>query len=208
MQVGSFILSADLIILGMKDYDVILGMDWLSTYRAVMDYFNKTVRLQVLADCVEIVGERRPMTTRVISSSRADRLIRSRCEGYVAFVMEDKLSKAVKDIPVVCEFPDVFPEEIPGLPMVREIDFTIKLVPGMAPISKAPYRMAPACRAKGAESSVAGTLGQRVYETECITLGCTGSVREKKGWIDAYVHRLQTAESGYNQEQESFTQDR
>ena len=66
VQVGSFILSADLIILGMKDFDVILGMDWLSTYRAVMNCFNKTVKLQVLADSIEIIGERKPMSTRVI----------------------------------------------------------------------------------------------------------------------------------------------
>ena len=118
VRVGDFILSADLIILGMKDFDVILGMDWLSTYRAVMDCFNKTVRLHVLEGSVEIVGERKPMSTRVISALRADRLIKSGCEGYVAFITEDKSSKVVEDIPVVCEFPDVFPEEIPGLPPV------------------------------------------------------------------------------------------
>ena len=74
-------------------------------------------------------------------------MIKSGCAGYLAFITEDNLSKAVRaveDIPVVCEFPDVFPEEIPGLPPVREIDFTIELMPGTAPISRAPYRMAPA----------------------------------------------------------------
>ena len=50
----------------------------------------------------------------------------------------------IEDIPVVSEFPDVFPEELPGLPPTREIDFTIDLLPGTAPISQAPYRMAPA----------------------------------------------------------------
>ena len=48
-----------------------------------------------------------------------------------------------KDIAVVNEFLDVFPDEIPGMPPQREIDFTIDLVPGTGPISKAPYRMAP-----------------------------------------------------------------
>ena len=143
MQVENYILVANLIILGMKDFDVILGMDWLSIYRAVMDCFNKTVRLQVLKDNVEIVGERKHMTTSVISALRADRLIKNGCEGYLAFIMEDKLSKAVENVPVVCEFLDVFPEEIPGLPPIRDINFTIELVPGTAPISKAPYRMAP-----------------------------------------------------------------
>ncbi|XXG89232.1 hypothetical protein AAC387_Pa12g1284 [Persea americana] len=84
------------------------------------------------------------MTTSVISVLRADQMIKSGCAGYLAFITEDKLSKAVEDIPVVCEFPDVFLEQIPGLPPVREIDFTIELVPGTTPISRAPYRMAPA----------------------------------------------------------------
>ena len=56
----------------------------------------------------------------------------------------DKLSKAVEDIPVVCEFLDVFSEEIPRLPSAQDIDFPTELVPKMASISKAPYRMAPA----------------------------------------------------------------
>ena len=60
VQVGNFIQSADLIILGMKDFGVILGMDWLSTCRAVMDCFNKTVRLQVLANSVEIIKRGNP----------------------------------------------------------------------------------------------------------------------------------------------------
>ena len=48
------------------------------------------------------------------------------------------------EILVVCEFPDVFPDNIPGLSLVREIDFTIDLAPGTTPISRAPYHMAPA----------------------------------------------------------------
>ncbi|KAD3066980.1 hypothetical protein E3N88_34860 [Mikania micrantha] len=49
----------------------------------------------------------------------------------------------ISDYPIVCEFPDVFPKELPGLPPDREVEFTIDLIPGAEPISKAPYRMAP-----------------------------------------------------------------
>ena len=49
----------------------------------------------------------------------------------------------IEDIPIVCEFPNVFPQELPGLPPPREIDFEIELVPGAQPISKTSYRMAP-----------------------------------------------------------------
>ena len=51
---------------------------------------------------------------------------------------------AVEKVPVVCEFPDIFPEELPGLPPDREIEFCIDIVPGTDPISMPPYRMAPA----------------------------------------------------------------
>jgi len=112
----------------------------------VMDCFEKTVRLTIDGsdDTIEFLGERRPSNTKVISALKAKRLVRSGCEGYIAFISKDKKSKGVEEIPVVREFPDVFPDEIPGLPPVREIDFTIELAPGTAPLSRAPYRMAPA----------------------------------------------------------------
>jgi hypothetical protein len=49
----------------------------------------------------------------------------------------------IKDIPVVCEFPDVFPEDLPGLPPEREVEFVIELKPGTAPILRRSYRMPP-----------------------------------------------------------------
>ena len=52
-------------------------------------------------------------------------------------------SPSVLDIPTVCDFPDVFPEELPGLPPVREVEFTIEVMPGTTPVSMQPYRMAP-----------------------------------------------------------------
>ena len=49
----------------------------------------------------------------------------------------------VKDVPIVCEYPDVFPDDLPGLPPDRQVEFRIDLVPGAAPIAKSPYRLAP-----------------------------------------------------------------
>lgn len=85
---------------------------------------------------IELVSEK-AVTTRVISP------LKVHCEGYIAFITEDMWSKGVEEVTVVCEFPNVFPDEIPGLPPICEIDFTIELMPGTTPISKAPYRMAP-----------------------------------------------------------------
>ncbi|GKF25601.1 hypothetical protein Tco_0081495, partial [Tanacetum coccineum] len=49
----------------------------------------------------------------------------------------------IEDIPVVREFPEVFPEDLPGLPLVRQVEFQIDLIPGVAPVARAPYRLAP-----------------------------------------------------------------
>ncbi|WP_142351208.1 hypothetical protein, partial [Bacillus thuringiensis] len=80
----------------------------------------------------------------VISAMLAQKYVRKGCEAYLAYVLDDKESeKKPESLPVVCEYPDVFPEELPGLPPVREVEFGIELVPGTTPISIAPYRMAP-----------------------------------------------------------------
>ncbi|KAI5344007.1 hypothetical protein L3X38_011884 [Prunus dulcis] len=72
------------------------------------------------------------------------RLLRNGCSGYLAHVVDIRDNGLqLEDIPLVREFPDVFPEDIPGLPPEREIEFTIELVPRTNPISQTPYKMAP-----------------------------------------------------------------
>ncbi|KAA3466616.1 DNA/RNA polymerases superfamily protein [Gossypium australe] len=67
-----------------------------------------------------------------------------RYDAYFAYVLDTKVSELkIKLVPIVCEFPDVFPEELPGLPPVRKVEFSIDFIPGTAPISITPYRMAP-----------------------------------------------------------------
>ena len=67
------------------------------------------------------------------------------CSGFLAYVVDTKKEeRKMEEVSVVCDYPEVFPDELPGLPPRREIEFEIELVPGMDPISKAPYRMAPA----------------------------------------------------------------
>ncbi|XP_073007459.1 uncharacterized protein [Typha latifolia] len=98
---GEWDFRADLLPLEMKDFDLILGMDWLATYHASINYYSKEVILQ-LNDGIEC------------------RLCKDRQE-----------------------FPDIFPEDILGLPPDRGVEFIIDLIPGAGPVSKAPYRMAP-----------------------------------------------------------------
>ena len=84
------------------------------------------------------------MPQNIISAIIARMMLRRGCKGYLAVVRDTKVEiGAVKNVPVVCEFSDVFPEELPGLPPAREIEFCIDVVPGMNPISMPPYRMSP-----------------------------------------------------------------
>ena len=71
-------------------------------------------------------------------------MIKDGCQAYLAHVLDNNVfTREIKDIPVVQEFSDVFPEDLPGLPPDREIEFTIDVIPGVAPISVPPYRMTP-----------------------------------------------------------------
>ncbi|KAL0448841.1 UNVERIFIED_CONTAM: Transposon Ty3-G Gag-Pol polyprotein [Sesamum latifolium] len=74
----------------------------------------------------------------------ARRLMLEGCEAYLAHVIDvEKVNPTLEEIPIVREFPKVFPDDLLGLPPHREVDFTIETLPGVAPISIAPYRMAP-----------------------------------------------------------------
>ncbi|XP_042448982.1 uncharacterized protein LOC122033898 [Zingiber officinale] len=81
----------------------------------------------------------------VISAMQAQRLLSQGCRGYLLSMIkiDEDTTTQLSDIPIVQEYPDVFPEELPGLPPKRQVEFTIELIPGTAPVSKAPYRMAP-----------------------------------------------------------------
>nr|CAD1832826.1 unnamed protein product [Ananas comosus var. bracteatus] len=107
--------------------------------------------IRELPDVLFVAGiiDRRPVHSVrggvIVSTSRARKLINSGCIVYLATIMETKKElPAIGDIPIVREFPDVFPAELPGLPPNWEIEFVIDLVPRTALISKASYRMAPA----------------------------------------------------------------
>ena len=75
----------------------------------------------------------------------ASKMLRKGCQGYLAFVVDRRQEgPRLEDIPIVKEFPDVFLDDILGLPPNREVEFTIYLIPGTEPISIPPYRMSPA----------------------------------------------------------------
>ncbi|XP_074355323.1 uncharacterized protein LOC141694503 [Apium graveolens] len=89
-------------------------------------------------------GSQPKKEVKLIYALKESKLLSKGCDGYLAFVKDiSKDEPRIEDYPIVKEYEDVFPDELPGLPPHREVEFTIELVPGAEPISKAPYRMTP-----------------------------------------------------------------
>ena len=142
IKIGEHDLPNDLRVMEFLEYEALLGMDWLAKYRAVIDCFSKEV-IFYIPNLPEIIVYRGYNPTR--SATRGREATVSDLERATGLVtlgepgQEEKISK----MPVVCEFPDVFPTDLPGIPPHREVEFIIDLVPGTKPISIPPYRMAP-----------------------------------------------------------------
>nr|XP_034908287.1 uncharacterized protein LOC118044188 [Populus alba] len=118
------------------DSPIILGMNWLSKYKALIDCYAKTITFQTPK------GEKKTFDGERVLKLNA---LISGCMGYLAYILNsDDEGPRLKDIPVVKDFPDVFPEELLGLPPEREVEVSIDTFPGVPPIAQQPYRMAPA----------------------------------------------------------------
>nr|GEX16700.1 hypothetical protein [Tanacetum cinerariifolium] len=132
---------AQLLPMTMNDFNIILGMDWLSEHQAIIDSQSKRISFGNLEN-LKFVYQGAPVSglVKVISAMEARKLIRHGCEGYLAAIHDTlKESSSLEDQLIMNEFP----EELPGLPLEREreVEFTIKLVPSFEPISKAPYHL-------------------------------------------------------------------
>ncbi|XP_074362902.1 uncharacterized protein LOC141703217 [Apium graveolens] len=143
IEIAGHVFTPNLIHFQLDEFDVILGMDWLTSFSTQIDCKGKWVLLSTpQGKKVTFMGQRQTQT--FLISMQAKKLIRKGCKAYLAYVVDKSREVSnPKDIPVVRDFLDVFPEELPGLPPDRQIEFTIDLAPGTEPISKAPYRMAP-----------------------------------------------------------------
>ena len=97
---------------------MILGMNRLSQHQVMVDCRMKKVTLRTLnEDEVNFIGDRSNHLSNVVSAATTRTMVRKGCESYLAYVMDTvKARPSVSDIPIVSDFPDVFPKEFPGLP--------------------------------------------------------------------------------------------
>jgi hypothetical protein len=114
----------NMIVIKGQDIDVILGMNWLAQHKAIINTDLRTIKLSHDHEEIQLSI---PVTVPAKASGRV----------YEAIIQE------IQDILVVCKFPDVFPEDLPGLPPERDVEFVIELNPGTTHISRRSYRMPP-----------------------------------------------------------------
>ncbi|GJZ13642.1 reverse transcriptase domain-containing protein [Tanacetum coccineum] len=125
LEIEGHVFDIDLIPFGHGSFDMIIGMDWLSNYKAEIICHEKVVRIPLPdGKVLRVVGERPEEKARLLMSAKAS-------------------DKKQEEIVVVRDFPKVFPDDLSGLPPIREIEFRIELTPGATPVAKSPYRLAP-----------------------------------------------------------------
>nr|GEX84305.1 putative reverse transcriptase domain-containing protein [Tanacetum cinerariifolium] len=138
--------NIDLMPVELGSFDVIIGMDWLAKYHVLIVCDEKVVRISYGDEVLIIRGDNYDGGSKlnIISCTKTQKYIQKGCQVYLAQVTskkaEDKSEeKRLEDVPIVREFLEVFPEDFPGLPPARQVEFQIDL--GLA---RAPYRLAPA----------------------------------------------------------------
>ena len=141
LEISGIQLTVDLRVRNMSEFNIILGMDWLTAYRVVIDCVRRRVTAYT-QDGTHVVfqGDKHDILPQTMHESR--------CQGQLAgwlasLTLEDEVRLDL-DLPrVVCEYEDVFLDELSRLPSQRVVDFSIKLHPGTSPISMTPHMMAP-----------------------------------------------------------------
>ncbi|GKC55455.1 hypothetical protein Tco_1078200 [Tanacetum coccineum] len=133
-------------------FDVIIGMNSLANHHAVIVCDEKIVRIPYGDEVLIVQGDKdgkgEKSKLSIISCTKTQKYIKRGCPNFLVQVtkkgIDDKSKeKRLEDVPTVRDFPEVFPEDFPGLPPTRQVEFQIDLVLGAAPVACSPYRFAP-----------------------------------------------------------------
>jgi hypothetical protein len=152
IQLGSKVMKTDLVLLPLEGMDIILGMDWMTKHKVLLDISSRVIEIDS-------------------PYNRATTLYLPQQEYFYSCVYATTDIK-LEDISIVCEYPGVFPDDLPGMPPDRDIEFIIELQPGTTPISKRPYRMPP---------NELAELKIQLHTPKCFTLGMPRSLCKEKG---------------------------
>ncbi|GKA65066.1 putative reverse transcriptase domain-containing protein [Tanacetum coccineum] len=143
--------NIDLMPVKLGSFDVIIGMDWLAKYQSVIVCVEKIVRIPWGNETLIVHGDGsdRGNETRlnIISCTKTQKYMLKGCPIFLAHITtketEDKSEKKrLEDVPIVRDFPKVFPEDLPGLPSTRQVEFQIDFIPSAAPVARPSYRLA------------------------------------------------------------------
>ncbi|GJV67014.1 putative nucleotidyltransferase, ribonuclease H [Tanacetum coccineum] len=152
LNLQNHLFKINLLPIELGSFNVIIGMDWMAEHHAEVVCYEKYIRVPYGNDMLIIQGERSGVKNEsrleVISSIRTQKYINQGCQVFLIQMMKEEETeipeRRIEDVHVVRDFPKVFPEDFPGLPSTRQVEFHIELIPGAAPVARAPYRLAPA----------------------------------------------------------------
>nr|GEZ95633.1 putative reverse transcriptase domain-containing protein [Tanacetum cinerariifolium] len=134
--------SIDLMVIELGSFNVIIRMDWLSKNDAAILCGEKKVRIPLKNKALIIEGDRNQSCLKIISCIKARKYIENGCELFLAQVTGTvSREKRVEDVPVIRNFPEVFPEDLHGLSPPRQVEFHIDLIPDAKPVACAPYHL-------------------------------------------------------------------
>ncbi|GJY40300.1 putative reverse transcriptase domain-containing protein [Tanacetum coccineum] len=133
-------------------FDVIIGMDWLANHHSVIVCDEKIVQIPYGDEVLIVQGDRDEKGEKsklsIISCTKTQKYIKRGCLIFLAQFTKKEIEgkseeKRLEDVPIIRDFPEVFPEDLPGLPPTRQVKFQIDLVLGTVPVACTPYRLAP-----------------------------------------------------------------
>jgi hypothetical protein len=121
LSLAGRLFRTNLIVLEGQEIDVILGMGWMKRCKTVLDIVAHIVHLESPTHGTVVLKLPPPIS--------------------IASALHHTVAQNLEDIPVACEFSDIFPEDLPDMPPDRDVEFVIELQPGTASISRRPYKM-------------------------------------------------------------------
>nr|GEU87979.1 hypothetical protein [Tanacetum cinerariifolium] len=143
LNLVNHLFEIDLMSIELGTFDVIIGMDLLVKHDAVIICGEKVVRIPNGNKTLTVESDKGMSRLKVISCIKACKYIERGCHLFLAHVTKKKLKeRRLEDVSVIRDFPEVFPDDFPGLPLTRQVEFRIDLVPGAAPVARAPYHLA------------------------------------------------------------------